>query len=435
MAHPSAPADWPAAASPLVAEALQAPPRPARVLAAFPTALYLQLDRHELVLPVLAEDALRLPTGLRLALAAREIAWGVEPGSHVLRRRGSRAPPAPRRRGGPRLAACPGHGRSPAPGCRRPWPARSEPCDTATEGAVLRELTADLARAALATPVPAGQAGPPHGRPRRRRPRPHPERRRRPVRGPARPARGWRPCPGARGRQRRRDAVAGRHHQPVRLPAARRRRGLRGPRGRQPWRTRCPGGDEAGIDELLPARPGDRAQLRCRPARRPRRRPRRPDPDAPTTPNRKEPAVTDHVELRRGAYYDSVSLMQVSRARSRARRASQAAQVAMATELNLDVHRAAWASTCPTSAGTQRPGRRHPRRRRRGRHAGPARSPRRGAGRPAVGRRRQAARVRRGAAARTLGAAAARSDANLALISVPGQHAVDRGLRRHRPRV
>ena len=55
MAHSSAPADWPAAASPLVAEALQAPPRPARVLAAFPTALYLQLDRHELVLPVLAE--------------------------------------------------------------------------------------------------------------------------------------------------------------------------------------------------------------------------------------------------------------------------------------------------------------------------------------------------------------------------------------------
>src|SRR6476661_9813621 len=83
LAHSSAPADWPAAASPLMAEALQAPSRPARVLAAFPTALYLQLDRHELVLPVLAEDALRLPTGLRLALPAREIDWGVEPGSHV----------------------------------------------------------------------------------------------------------------------------------------------------------------------------------------------------------------------------------------------------------------------------------------------------------------------------------------------------------------
>ena len=156
MAQTSAPADWPAAASPLVAEALQAPPRPARVLAAFPTALYLQLDRHELVLPVLAEDALRLPTGLRLALPAREIDWGVEPGSHV----------------------SVGGGRVRLPRCDvvavRAWrPARvtaaAQPLDasalarsigaldTATEGAVLRELTADLTCAALATPVRAGR--------------------------------------------------------------------------------------------------------------------------------------------------------------------------------------------------------------------------------------------------------------------------------------
>jgi hypothetical protein len=139
-----------------VAEALQAPPRPARVLAAFPTALYLQLDRHELVVPVLAEDALRLPTGLRLALPAREIAWGVEPGSQV----------------------SVGGGRVRLPHrdvvVVRAWrPARvtaaAQPLDasalarsigalhTATDGSVLRELTADLTRSALATSVPAGR--------------------------------------------------------------------------------------------------------------------------------------------------------------------------------------------------------------------------------------------------------------------------------------
>ena len=88
---------------------------------------------------------------------------------------------------------------------------------------------------------PGRAAGPPHGRPRRRRARAHPERRRRPVRCPARPARGWRPRRGARGRQRRRDAVAGRHDEPVRLPAARRCRGLRGPRGRHPGERGVPG--------------------------------------------------------------------------------------------------------------------------------------------------------------------------------------------------
>jgi FdrA protein len=48
--------------------------------------------------------------------------------------------------------------------------------------------------------------------------------------------------------------------------------------------------------------------------------------------------VTDHVEVRSGAYYDSVSLMQVSRQVAGAPGVS-AAQVAMATELNLDVIR------------------------------------------------------------------------------------------------
>lgn len=48
--------------------------------------------------------------------------------------------------------------------------------------------------------------------------------------------------------------------------------------------------------------------------------------------------MTVHVELRRGAYHDSVSLMQVSRSVAGAP-GVQAAQVAMATELNVDVLR------------------------------------------------------------------------------------------------
>ena len=51
---------------------------------------------------------------------------------------------------------------------------------------------------------------------------------------------------------------------------------------------------------------------------------------------RKGNPVTDLVEVRRGAYYDSVSLMQVSKA---VREASgvDAALVAMATDLNIDL--------------------------------------------------------------------------------------------------
>jgi uncharacterized protein DUF2877 len=75
---------WPAAVSPLLAAELAAAPRCARVLAAFPTALYLLLDRHDRVLPVLADDALRLPTGLRLGLPSRALDWGVAAGSEVL---------------------------------------------------------------------------------------------------------------------------------------------------------------------------------------------------------------------------------------------------------------------------------------------------------------------------------------------------------------
>ena len=46
--------------------------------------------------------------------------------------------------------------------------------------------------------------------------------------------------------------------------------------------------------------------------------------------------MTDHLEVRSGAYYDSVSLMQVSRQVASAA-GVVAAQVAMATELNLEV--------------------------------------------------------------------------------------------------
>lgn len=156
MAHSSAPADWPAAVSPLVAEALQAPPRPAKVLGAFPTALYLQLDRHELVLPVLTEDALRLPTGLRLALPAALVAWGVEPGSHVSV--GGGRVRLPHRDVVAVRAWRPARVTAAAQPLDASALARSiGALDTATEGAVLRELTADLTRAALATPVPTGR--------------------------------------------------------------------------------------------------------------------------------------------------------------------------------------------------------------------------------------------------------------------------------------
>jgi hypothetical protein len=73
----------PAAASVLAPAELSGPPRPARVLAAFPTALYLGLGRHDAVLPVLASDALLLPTGLRLAAPGTQVRWGVAVGDTV----------------------------------------------------------------------------------------------------------------------------------------------------------------------------------------------------------------------------------------------------------------------------------------------------------------------------------------------------------------
>ena len=129
--------------------------------------------------------------------------------------------------------------------------------------------------------------------------------------------------------------------------------------------------------------------------------------------------MTDHLELRSGAYYDSVSLMQVSRQVAGASGVS-AAQVAMATELNLEVI-GAMGFTVPTGvqpnelvvairadddAGV---------------HAGltaldTALAGLRSAGSGAGG-------FGEAPPPRTLGRAVRAGDATLALVSVPGQHA------------
>jgi hypothetical protein len=87
------PREVPGAASPLTIALLEGPSRPALVLATFPTALYLLASAHHEVLPVLASDALLLPTGVRLSTAGRDLDWGVEPGDTVtIGRSGIRLP-------------------------------------------------------------------------------------------------------------------------------------------------------------------------------------------------------------------------------------------------------------------------------------------------------------------------------------------------------
>jgi len=73
----------PGAGSPLNHAVLVGPSRQAVVLASFPTALYLSVGGHHEVLPVLASDALILPTGTRLSAPGRDIVWGVGPGDAV----------------------------------------------------------------------------------------------------------------------------------------------------------------------------------------------------------------------------------------------------------------------------------------------------------------------------------------------------------------
>jgi Protein of unknown function (DUF2877) len=75
---------WPAAVSSRVAARLHAAPRPATVLATFPTALYLRLDDHADVLAVVTRHGLRLPTSLALATGLPWVGWGVQPGDAVV---------------------------------------------------------------------------------------------------------------------------------------------------------------------------------------------------------------------------------------------------------------------------------------------------------------------------------------------------------------
>ena len=148
--------------------------------------------------------------------------------------------------------------------------------------------------------------------------------------------------------------------------------------------------------------------------------------------------MSDHVELRSGVYVDSVGLMQVSR-QVAATPGVQAAQVAMATDLNVEVL---------TGMGFAVPG-----------HAGPndlvvavraddeqhldaglaaveaAFTALRPAGATAGGAADASAAFGQAPPPRTLGRAVAVAGANLALVSVPGRHAtveafdaVDRGV-------
>jgi hypothetical protein len=73
----------PGASSPLTRAVLTGPLHQGLVLARFPTALYLRPGRHHEVLPIVASDALMLPTALRLSAPGRELVWGVEPGDTV----------------------------------------------------------------------------------------------------------------------------------------------------------------------------------------------------------------------------------------------------------------------------------------------------------------------------------------------------------------
>lgn len=135
----------PAAASPLTATALAAPSSRARVLAVFPTAVYLRLGRHEEVLPVLASDALLLPTGLRLPVASGSLAWGVEPGQDLAVGEGRVVLPGldlvvVRQWRPARVGAVPR---------RAPWEAVRHLLRGAGVSHALWELAADLTRAAL----------------------------------------------------------------------------------------------------------------------------------------------------------------------------------------------------------------------------------------------------------------------------------------------
>lgn len=75
---------WPAAVSERSAALVHGSPRPGLVLAAFPTALYVQVGGHADVLPVVMRDGLRLPTALAVATSLPTVGWGAQPGDAVL---------------------------------------------------------------------------------------------------------------------------------------------------------------------------------------------------------------------------------------------------------------------------------------------------------------------------------------------------------------
>ena len=82
MAGPAS--TWPAAVSERSAALVRGPLVRATVLAAFPSALYLQVGGHTDVLPVVARQGLRLPTALALATPLPTVGWGAQPGDEVV---------------------------------------------------------------------------------------------------------------------------------------------------------------------------------------------------------------------------------------------------------------------------------------------------------------------------------------------------------------
>lgn len=83
MTPQAAQREVPGAASPLNRAVLTGPLRQGLVLANFSAALYLSVGAHHEVLPVVACDALMLPTATRLPAPGRDIDWGVQPGDAV----------------------------------------------------------------------------------------------------------------------------------------------------------------------------------------------------------------------------------------------------------------------------------------------------------------------------------------------------------------
>ncbi|MGN6753099.1 MAG: DUF2877 domain-containing protein [Intrasporangium sp.] len=92
----------PAAVSPLTRELVMGEARTARVVAAFPTALYLVLDEGagpREVVPVVTADALLLPTALRLGLPSSSVSWPLALGGQAVIGRGSLVAPGLELRG------------------------------------------------------------------------------------------------------------------------------------------------------------------------------------------------------------------------------------------------------------------------------------------------------------------------------------------------